>query len=188
MGSYIDFLEDKLGRIKRGWKGTEEEGIQIVQYGNEPFEGCSVYSTLGLSGYYMRGYKGGKEIRHELFMISRNDFGEKNIPAILQQISQESIREKKAYMRGEYIKMKGEVFQGTKLTALYVSNPVYFEDDFWEYDNGKDVPIVNVWVFPIYEEEVSILDSEGWGYFEDKLESEDPDLLDFNRGAVSGRT
>lgn len=182
--SYIYFLERHLGRIKRGWQEDGGEGVQVVQYEGEIYEGSSVYSTLGLSKYCLEGKEGGEVIRHEVFFISRDDYGTKNIPTILQQISNVALWEGKSYLRGDYIKMKGEVFEGTGKVAMYVSNPVYFEESFSVYDNGKDIPIVSVWVFPIFEDEVKMLSEKGWNYFEDKLEEVDPDLIDLYRESI----
>lgn len=185
MQDYIRFLESELGVIQKGWKDDVDVNLQILKFNEMPFEGCSVYSTLGLSSYCLGESEEKRGVRQELNIISKEDFGDKNIPAILQQISIKAITENKPYLRGEIIELKGGIFEGYDLTAMYISKPVYFEDSFWVYEEESIEPVVQVWVFPIFPEEAKMVVDEGWEVFEDELENKDPDLTDFRRDAIA---
>jgi hypothetical protein len=69
------------------------------------------------------------------------------------------------------------------MRAMYVSLPVVFPKSFWVYEDVSPA-VVLVWPIPIHPEEVGYIATHGWNAFEDLLESEDPDLLDFTRKPV----
>jgi hypothetical protein len=187
MSNYIKFLEEHLGMIQYGWS-TDTDGrklpFQIVKYKRGPFPGTVTYSTLGLSFHYLKDPRSEKRIRHELFFVAETNFGDQNIPGILQQVGLEALDSHLAYLRGQVIGPRGKLFTDSELEALYVSMPVYFPDSFHIFHDDGDVPIVQAWLIPITFKEAKFVMENGWSKFEDILEEVDPDLIDFKRTSI----
>lgn len=184
--TYIEYLEKHLGEIKYGWSKDSSGKIQpydVVKYNKGPFEGTVTYSTLGLSKIPLKSRMSDKTIRYELFFVAYGSFGDKNIPGILQQVANQNISSGEAYLRGDLLGPKGKLFNGLDLEALYVSTPVYFPETFEVYEDG-DTPIVQVWLIPLTKKEAEYIKNNGWSKFEDILELNDPDLIDFTRKSI----
>lgn len=126
----------------------------------------------------------GKRIRHELFLVSYSDFGDQNIPGILQQVAQLAIDRKTAYLHGDIIGPYGKMFENLEMEALYVTLPVYFPDSFFVYSGEDNIQIVQAWLIPITFKEANFIKQNGWEKFEDLLEELDPDLIDFTRPSI----
>lgn len=186
--NYIGFLEEHLGEIEYGWsKDSEgkELSFQVVKYKGGPFPGCVTYSTLGLSREHLLSPVSGKQILQELIFVSYSNFGDNNIPGILQQVGTRAVESKSAYLRGDVIGPYGKIFNDSELQSLYVSLPVYFPDSFRTYYGEEDSPIVQTWLFPITLSEVNYIMKNGWDKFEDILAESDPDLIDFTRSSIT---
>lgn len=180
-------MESHLGEIEYGWNKDAENNIlpfQVVKYTKGPFSGTVTYSTLGLSGQTLVSPVSNKPIRQELIFVSYATFGDKNIPAILQQVCLEAINNKRAYLRGDIIGPYGPMFEHSSLEALYSSIPVYFPETFYTFEVDGDLPIVQTWLFPITFNEAKLIEENGWDEFENRLEELDPDLIDFRRQSI----
>lgn len=187
VNNYIEFLENHLGEIEYGWsKDSEgkELSFQVVKHKRGPFPGCVTYSTLGLSMENLSSPVSDKQIRQELIFVSYSNFGDKNIPGILQQVGNNALESKSAYLRGDVIDPYGKIFNGSQLQALYVSLPVYFPDSFRTYYGEENLTIVQAWLFPITLNEANFIEKNGWEKFEDILVKSDPDLIDFTRSSI----
>jgi hypothetical protein len=187
MNNYIKFLEEHLGMIQYGWnKDADGRNLpfQVVKYEKGPFPGTVTYSTLGLNLHYLKDARSEKRIRHELFLVAEGNFGDKNIPGILQQVGLEALNSHLAYLRGQVIGPRGKLFTDSELEALYVSMPVYFPDSFHIFHDNGDIPIVQAWLIPITSNEAKFVMERGWSKFEDILEEIDPDLIDFKRTSI----
>ncbi|SFT02306.1 suppressor of fused domain protein [Marininema halotolerans] len=186
MDNYISFLEKQLGEIECGWRVGEGSNypFNIVKYKRGPFPGTVTYSTLGISHHNLKYSDSQKEIRQELLIVADLNFGDQNIPGILEQVGMKALETHSPYLRGEVIGPRGPLFQDSSLEALYVSIPVYFPDSFHVFHKDKDVPIVQAWLIPITSAEAKFVHKNGWNKFEDKLEKVDPDLIDFNRTSI----
>ncbi|MBD8497389.1 suppressor of fused domain protein [Paenibacillus arenosi] len=187
MSTYIDFLEKELGTIEKGWS-TDAKGeklpFDVVKYCRGPFQGTVTYSTLGISHHKLECSSSNKLIRHELFMITDEDFGENEVVQVLQQLGLEALQAHSPYLRGQVIGPRGIVFKGSSLEALYVSSPAYYPEEFHVYESGEELPIVQVWMIPITANEADYVLRYGWSQFEDILVEEDPDLIDFSRVSI----
>ncbi|KOP69422.1 hypothetical protein AMS59_23395 [Lysinibacillus sp. FJAT-14745] len=184
MHNYIEFLEGHLGEIEYGWDKDSEGNIlpfQIVKYKKGPFSGTVTYSTLGLSKQNLVSPISKKEIRQELFFVSYANFGDKNIPGILQHVGLQAINNNVAILRGDVIGPYGRLFEHSSLEALYVSIPVYFPEIFQTFKVDGDLPIIQTWLFPITFDEAKFIMENGWDEFENRLVELDPDLVDFKR-------
>lgn len=187
MVNYTKFLEKYLGEIEYGWSKDSEGkdlSFQVVKYKGGPFPGCVTYSTLGLSREKLISPVSGKQIRHELIFVSYSDFGDQNIPGILQQVAQLAIESKTAYLQGDVIGPYGKMFEGLEMEALYVTLPVYFPESFFVFSGENNIQIVQAWLIPITFKEANFIKKNGWEKFEDLLEELDPDLIDFSRSSI----
>ncbi|MFJ6267117.1 suppressor of fused domain protein [Lysinibacillus xylanilyticus] len=184
MHNYIEFLEGHLGEIEYGWDKDSEGNklpFQIVKYKKGPFAGTVTYSTLGLSKQNLVSPISKKEIRQELIFVSYANFGDKNIPGILQNVGLQAINNNIAYLRGDVIGPYGKLFEHSSFEALYASIPVYFPETFQAFKVDGDLPIIQTWLFPITFDEAKFIKENGWDEFENRLVELDPDLVDFKR-------
>ena len=120
-------------------------------------------------------------IRHELLMIVPSEAVPPNIVGIIQQAGLEAMARGSAYLRGELLGPKGELFAGYEPKALYASLPVYFPDEFWELTIDGVGGVAFVWLVPLLDEEVIYLSMNGWPDLESRLVSKDPDLTNYAR-------
>lgn len=188
MTTVLDHLEAFAGEVTRGWQVDADEKklpFQVVQTKSGPYPGTTTISTLGLSNFPLPSHKGNghsKMIRHELLMIVPADAVPPNIVGIMQQVGLEAIERRAAFLHGELIGPRGELFPGHEPKALFVESPVYFPEEFWQVaaDNVGDV--VFAWLVPLLDDEVLCLTSQGVSALESRLESENPDLVDYTRG------
>jgi hypothetical protein len=187
MSGLVHHLEAHLGQISCGWS-LDAEGrklpFQVVLFEKGPIPGTRTLSTLGLSDARLRIGASGKRIRQEFVMLIRERFGCRNLPGILQQLALEALEQDRGYVRGDVIGPRGQLVEGSAHEALYVAVPVYFPDDFHVFRPPAGEPIVFAWLVPITAEEARFIRDRGWAEFEDELEKQDPDLLDFGRASV----
>ena len=147
MTTVLDHLEAFAGGITRGWQVDADEKVlpfQVVQTKGGPYPGTTTISTLGLSNFPLPNRKSGTEskmIRHELLMIAPADSVPPNIVGIMQQVGLEAIERGAAFLHGELIGPRGELFPGHEPKAPLVESPVYFPEAFWQVaaDNVGDV-------------------------------------------------
>lgn len=185
---FVKFLEQHLGQIQHGFT-HDENGVrlpyQIVKYSEGfPLEGAVTYTTLGLSNEVLHTRQSGKEIRQELVFVAPSNYGDRNIPGILQRGASMAVSSRHAWLRGDVIGPYGTMFSDSEMEGLFVAPPVYFPDDFAVYtaENGK--PIVLAWLVPVTPSEIHFVNQHGWERFEDLLETSNPDLIDFNRRSI----
>lgn len=184
MSDLVHHLEAHLGAISGGWS-QDSQGqklpFQVVLFESGPIPGTRTLTTLGLSDARLSIGEAGKRVRQELVMLVRDDLGYRNLPFVLQQVALEALAKDRGYLRGEVIGPRGELIQGSALEALYVAVPVYFPDEFHVFRPAVGEPIVFAWLVPVTAQEAQFIRERGWAEFEDELEKQDPDLLDFLR-------
>jgi hypothetical protein len=94
MTSLIEHLENHLGPIEAGWSQSADGDpmpFQVVKFRGQGSGGPVPYATLGLSKYALTSSVSGKKIRQELMLLTPADFGDRNIPAIMQTIGAEAL-------------------------------------------------------------------------------------------------
>lgn len=185
MAKLVEHIEAYLGSINYGWSVSpdgEPLGFQIVKLAG--LQSSYVpYVSLGMSNYPLRSDASSRDIWQELLFLAPLGFGDKNIPALLQSVVSEAIGLERAYLRGQVIGPRGNLFEGYPFTALYVSLPAYLPDSFKEL-RVEGRAIVFGWLIPITDREAEFVLSQGWEAFEDLLERKDPDLVDLARLAL----
>jgi hypothetical protein len=179
MKDLIDHFEQYLGAMDVGWSRDADGGempFSVLRFPKCSLPNTCAYATVGVSSQALRSPVSGKEIRQELILLVNCQFGDKNIPAVLQQTGLEALGKNRPYLRGEVIGPRGSLFPGTNMEAFYVAHPVYFPDSFGSFGD-----VVIAWLVPITGIEADFVGDKGWEEFEHRLLKVDPDLIDFSR-------
>jgi len=182
----VEHFERTLGPIRYGWS-VDPDGakmpFQIVRFTRGSDSDSVGYSTLGLSRQVLPSPASPLHIRQELLMLAPEALEPDRAASILLQVGEMAIGTERALLRGDVIGPAGALVSGSAMTALYVTMPSYFPDEFATYsDDGGTVVIA--WLVPITDSEADYVSSHGWDAFEDKLVEQDPDLVDFHRPAM----
>ena len=186
MKTLVEHLESFLGQIGFGWKDSDgtQWPFQVLRFLEGPIANCVTYSTLGLSDFALQSTVSSKQIRHELLLMARPIFCDRNIPAVLHQVGMEAVKSENAYSRGDIVGPRGTLISGTQMEAFYVSMPAYLPDDFATFESPEGISSVIAWLVPITFNEAHFVKSNGWEAFEERLCEVDPDLLDLNRPSI----
>jgi hypothetical protein len=178
--SVPEHIEGYLGKISAGWSDTaSSHGIQVVSFKDQPAAGITTYVTLGLSEVVLDLPKD-RKIRQELVVSALDSFSGDDIAGFLLSLAEHIKVRERAVLRGEVIGPSRPVLNGATVSAVYVTNPTPFDSHFSEFSNVEP-PVIFALVVPITEKEASLVFSQGWNWFEDMLESQDPDIWDFKR-------
>jgi hypothetical protein len=180
----VDHLEKHLGLIEAAWSNDASDkgtSIKVVRLSGGPLQGRKVFATVGLSDHKLASRTSAKTIRQELILIVRGDFGDRNIPGLLQQVAREALQAHTAYLRGDVLGPRGALFDESLMEALYFAIPVYFSDSFASFRRDDGDTAVLVWLVPISPSEAHFVANNGWEAFEDELVKQDPDLTDPRR-------
>lgn len=180
----VEHFERTLGPIEYGWS-VDPDGakmpFQIVRFTRGSAPESVSYSTLGLSRKALPSPNSQQLIRHELLMLAPESLAPDHIASILHQVGEMVIKRGRALLRGDVIGPAGALVFGATVTALYVTSPSYFPEDFAVFDAGEHGAVVIAWLVPITDCEADYASNHGWDAFEDKLVEQDPDVVDFHR-------
>jgi hypothetical protein len=180
----VTHLEARLGGLVYGWSknpGGEPMPFQVARFEGGRYANVLSYATIGLSHSDLTSSATGRPLRMELVLALHEDVGERNVPALLQQVGLMALTSGRALLRGDAIELGGSVISGTSMTALYAMLPVYFDDDFAScvVEDGREAAIV--WLVPIHPSESEFIEQRGWQAFEELVQDQDPDLFDPRR-------
>lgn len=180
----IEHIEHYFGPIQHGWK-TSPDGapmdFQVVECLGGKIARARVFSTLGLSDFPLRSAVSDKMIRHELLIAVPDSFGDRNIPAVLQQLASDALKKGSPYLRGEVIERGNPIFSGKPFYGFYTAIPVILPEESRGYKFGDGDQMVFAWMVPITKLEGAYLRSKGWSKFEALLEARNADLVDLDR-------
>lgn len=179
----VEHFERVLGPVHTGWS-TDPDGapmpFQIVRFAGGSDSDSVGYSTLGLSRRALVSPTSGRRIREELLMLAPEKMPADTVVSLLLQVGTMVLSSGRPLLRGNVIGPSGPLTPGSALTALYVTMPVYFPDDFATFSDATG-DVVIVWLAPISSSEADYVARHGWESFEDQLVTHDPDLIDFQR-------
>jgi hypothetical protein len=182
---FINHLEKYLGQINCGWnKFPEGETwkFQVIELTKGIFQNINAYCTLGLSNDELDSRVSDKKISHELMMMVPDNFGSRNIPAVLHEISEYLLDNNKPLLRGDVCDFfSGPVFKDLNFTSFYVAPPVCLPDEFAYYKFSDKKTIIICWLVPLYYHENIFIKEYGWQAFEDKAEESQVDFFNLNR-------
>jgi hypothetical protein len=179
----IEHAEKYLGNIDQGWKDNDSnENLQIVSFVDCPGESATTFMSLGLSDNVLE-ISDEKQVRQELVFSVYSMAISTMIVSFLFSLCESIVNRGKAVLRGEIIPLSIDVAKRIGFEAVYCAIPVFFDDDFAEYDESTP-PTIVVWVLPIYQSEADYIRAHGWEKFEGLLEERDPDLCSLERVPV----
>jgi hypothetical protein len=184
MSKLVSHLELFLGNVVHAWDqvpGLAGSGVQIAQHDSVDRGAGLVLSTLGLSRYALRSASSGKIIHHELLFFANRPDEPRNLPAVLSQIVELTIKGSRAILKGDIIGPAGPLLTGSRMEALFATLPILLPPEFAsaEDDDGRGVAMV--WLLPITRKEAIWAQTHGWEAFEEELDRETPDGLDWFR-------
>jgi hypothetical protein len=113
-------------------------------------------------------------------MLAKPDFSSDVPVSMLLQIGSTCLEAARSPLRGDVLGPAGPIVTGSTCTALYVTAPNYFDDDFAVYSGDAD-PVVVMWLIPITESEARLVSVDGWPVLEERFVTNNPDVLDFFR-------
>ena len=180
IASLPEHYERYLGEIARGWSDEKQtHRIQIVSFECQPVLGVRTYASLGLSRQIV-DLPGNRQIRQELLMSANDEFSAAAVAGLVLSLAEKVVGRGKALLRGEVIGPATPVVAGSTLTAIYVTNPSPFEKALTEF-NSEFPPTVFAYLVPITGAEATLVREQGWRWFEDQLEQQDPDIWNLAR-------
>lgn len=179
----IEHVEKHIGDIEQGWKDKKSSlALQIVSFKDSPAESITTYHSLGMSNSVLVLNKG-KKVRQELVTSFYSISISGMIVSLLMSLCEAILDRGNAVLRGEVIPLSMDLAERIGFSAVYCTNPIFFDDDFCTYDETAP-PTVIVWIVPIYESESAYIEINGWEKFEDLMEEIDPDLCSMEREPV----
>jgi antitoxin YqcF len=177
--SLPEHYESSLGEIAGGWTDKKEaHGVQVVFFKDQPELGVTTFATLGLSRHVLE--ISDKRIRQELLVSANDRFSRDAVAAFLMSFAESVLGRGNALLRGEVVGPAGPVVPGSTLTAVYVTNPSPFAPSLTQF-NSAPPPAVFAYLVPISKAEASLVHQRGWRWFEDELETQNPDIWDLAR-------
>jgi hypothetical protein len=177
----IGHLEGRLGRLVYGWSRNpdgEPMPFQVARFEGGAYEGVLGFATVGLGLHELESPTTGRPLHLELTLCVHEVVGERNVPALMQQVALRVLESGQALLRGDVIELGGYVIAETAMTGLYATMPVYFDESFatCSTENGTETAIV--WLVPVHPSEAEFVRTRGWQAFEEVLQEQDPDLFD----------
>ena len=183
MSRLIEHLEGYLGPIDYGWGVTKDSGgIRVVRFLEQPYEGVTTYTTLGMSDRVLP-MAGERKVRQELVCFADNRFSNEQIASFLLTFGEFVCGKNQALLRGDIVGPSQPIIPDVRCDGVYASMPVLYDGDFATYDRSMP-PTVLVWLIPILAAEAAFVRREGWSRFEDLLKHENPDFGDLNREPI----
>jgi hypothetical protein len=178
-------LESFLGPIKSGKQSctsNKKLPFQVIRFEHRPSPLHITQTTLGLSNYLLE-LPNGSTIRQELCLCYDSKSQDLEPEIFLFVIGKDVQQSKKAVLRGSVLGPFGSLFPSSPLEAFYCTFPLYFTEEFHEF-NQVEPQVVFVWLLPIYLEEVNFISENGWESFEELLYQTEIDLLDYDRPSI----
>lgn len=178
-------IEKYLGKMEGGDIVSHPiyGNLSIAYFENQPNEGITSYVSLGLSNHVLYLTES-KDIRIELLISLYNNYLKENIVDVLLSVSEEILTKHRAPLRGNVIKTKSTFLNNLNVAGFYITHPVFFEEDFWVYENSEP-SVVFLWLIPINQKEINFIELNGWDKFEDLLEEKDDcDFWDLQRNSI----
>ncbi|WP_233237916.1 suppressor of fused domain protein [Bordetella sp. LUAb4] len=180
---YIDHLEQYLGQLAEGWAdpegGSIEESARVVRFAGQPFPEASVYATVGL-GRTVVDLPRGRSMRQELLFATYDIYPASEVASFLLTFAGFVHSKGKALLRGDVVGPSTSLIPGVAANGVYASMPAIFPDGIVKY-LGSSPPTIAIWLIPLVGSECESVKKDGWDYFENMLETRNPDLFDLDR-------
>lgn len=175
-------FERVLGTIKHGFAEEPGPGFQVTVSDLPETPDLSVYATLGLSNHDVQMPTGSTRI--EFVCLIEAGCIHKPFPSLLYDVGEEVLRRHETPLRGDVIGPKNAFVEGTDFTALYVTSPVFLQEEDLTLRCEGQKPVVLIWLVPITTAEAEFVHLKGWRAFEDLLEQNIPSLVTLPRPSL----
>lgn len=181
MQSIPDHIEKYLGKINRGWSVPDESSFRysVLEFQNWAEGNIRTYSTLGVSDHCL-SLTENRSVRQEFLMCFESSVDAGDVSGFILRFGDMVLQKHRAILRGEVIGPGRPLFSGTKMSALYCTNPAIYPEGLRVY-SGVEPNVVFVWLLPIYTREVDYIRFKGSEEFESLLAEKDPDFWDIKR-------
>lgn len=181
----VEHIEKYLGEIRGGDLTTHPiyGNLTFPYFLNQPFEKINTHLTLGLNKHILDINKV-KQGRIELLISLNKDYSNHQISEALLDVSDSILKNHIAPLRGSIIENKSDFFKQYKIDGFYVTHPVFFEEEFWIFEES-DPSTIFIWLIPLFSEEINFIKSNGWNKFEDLLETADCDFWNLERDLIN---
>jgi antitoxin YqcF len=175
-----EHYECELGQIVRGWSDNREtHGIQVVSFNSQPEPHVTTFATLGLSKHIF-GKSSDRQIRQEILISANDNFSPDKVAGLLLSIAEMVLKRETVLLRGEVIGPASPIIEGSRLDAIYVTNPSPFRNTLVNFSSALPSTIF-AYLVPITSIEASQILVKGWRWFEHELEAENPDIWNLHR-------
>jgi hypothetical protein len=179
----LHHLETYIGKIDGAWSefaaGSKAQ-FQVLKFERQPVQTAVTCCTLGLSENVLKQIDG-SVCRQELIFCCYESCFNEDVPALLASLGEEILGSGNAVARGQALTLNDIWSNGcSNINSLYCTSPVYFPPSLSKFD-GSVPPTIFVWLVPIFKEEAQFISTHGWEAFEEELEENDPDLMNFKR-------
>ena len=144
----------------------------------------NAFCTVGLSYYPLLSRVSDKTIWQELLILTPESFGERNIPAVLQQLGSAGLTHRSAFLCGEFIERENAIFGDLPFYGFVAAIPVTLPDEFSTYTAKDGRQIIFAWMVPVTKAEAAIVRKEGWGKLEDMFVAQETDLVALDRSGI----
>lgn len=181
MLSVPEHLEKYLGKINRGWNVPAESKYRfsVLEFLNWAEDNINTYSTLGVSDCCL-SMPHNRSVRQEYIVCCDSTVDASEVSDFMMRISDMVLQKQRAILSGEVIGPGKALFDGTKMSAIYCTNPAIYPEGLHVYDEIEP-SIVFAWLIPIYAEEAEFLSRKGPDAFESLLAEKNPELWDVKR-------
>jgi hypothetical protein len=159
-----------------------DSAFKVLRFFNNPTDGLTSLVTCGLSGMMLTQSSGEKSrpLRQELVVSFPSQFDLKPQLDALFSIAESAIENGRAFEFGETVKLGFQASAGSRLDGFLCIEP-----PFWEHEEESStlamLPIIFVYLMPIFSDELVALRRLGIQRFLSMIEDHDIDIVDPER-------
>ncbi len=156
---------------------AESKGVEVREYAGQPEAGAVTWVTAGLGGRTVKG----AALQRELSFCCYERFAGTAIGKVVAGVAQRILETGAPHFWGDLL--DGFPVAGTRMTALYVAQPVFWPHGFETIPPEKPAVWV-AWLVPVTASEAGHIGRFGFHDFDIRIEEEDADLMDLGRKAL----
>ena len=186
----LEHIENTLGKISAVASGQDEEGndlpFDLALIPDCPAEGATTIVTVGLSDTEVAQSSGGK-IRQEFVFCAYQRYGTEwfsEFMKVMGYVCDAILKDGQAVASGDVFDLGSPIAPGSRVSALYFSDPLYHIEDFWKLETAKGEVFFG-WMLPITGDEMAFLSEKGPDELDRAFTEQEPDLMDLGRESVT---
>lgn len=181
--AYSDHLERYCGPIAASVDFDDlDQRLSVVKVNHSPAENMFTFSTNGLS--YHDLYTEDEDLFNQEAMICvAGEEAEEDIVKLLWFLSSHAIKRHAAFYLGEFYALPPNTLSDFSFSALYVTSPFYFPQEFLLYEEDVQL-IIPVWFIPIFPSEEEFIEEHGHEEFDELLFQTSGELLNLYRSPL----